>query len=162
MLDQLKTSVKFVGFHDSMFRFKVTINGQAFDYMMGVGHCSRVKKKDSEQVKFNLNTITVDDKLEITRCLKGYGKRLTVDDFEYLREVYVNVPDLKDILWCLFLDASAYQLCFQDWCSEYGYDDDSIKARKIYEDCIENYFKLKKALGNNFQEIKNHIEGMEL
>jgi hypothetical protein len=33
---------------------------------------------------------------------------------------------------------------FKSWCGDLGYDDDSIKVRKIYDACQECGFKLKR------------------
>lgn len=60
---------------------------------------------------------------------------------------YMNKSDLKDILYCLILDATAYENAynFTDFCNEFGYDSDSMKAYKIYLACkkqLERYNKL--------------------
>jgi hypothetical protein len=49
-------------------------------------------------------------------------------------------------------------MTFHDFCSDFGYSDDSIKARDIYFSCQENAMKLKKALGDNYQSEKERIE----
>ena len=60
---------------------------------------------------------------------------------------YMNKSDLKDILYCLILDATAYENAynFADFCNEFGYDSDSMKAYKIYQACkkqLDRYNKL--------------------
>ena len=46
-----------------------------------------------------------------------------------------NSPTPADILNCLASDASAYENAkdFEEWASEYGYDTDSRKPKKIYK-----------------------------
>jgi len=36
------------------------------------------------------------------------------------------------------MDADALDHSFSDWCSCYGYDEDSRKAERIYFECCEN------------------------
>lgn len=46
-------------------------------------------------------------------------------------------PTVADVLYSLFSDASAADENFSDWCSNYGYSDDSIKALNIYKACTD-------------------------
>ena len=58
-------------------------------------------------------------------------------------------PTLLDVLHCLLMDGSAIDAGgFSEWASEYGYDDDSISARKIYDTCIETGLKLRQMFGD--------------
>ena len=54
-------------------------------------------------------------------------------------------PKLDDVLHALVMDASACEQSFEDWCSELGYSDDSIKALETYRECQKNADKLCKA-----------------
>jgi len=51
-----------------------------------------------------------------------------------------NRPTYYDILSCL----SVLEWSFLDFCSEYGYDDDSFKARKIYNEVMRQSDALKR------------------
>lgn len=46
-------------------------------------------------------------------------------------------PTVADIMYSLFNDASAADENFSDWCDNYGYSDDSIKALNLYKACTE-------------------------
>ena len=46
-------------------------------------------------------------------------------------------PKVADVLYSLILDASAADYNFSDWCADYGYSDDSIKALNTYKSCLE-------------------------
>jgi len=161
MLEEIKYTTKFIEFKDSMFYFKVSINGESFDYRMGSGHCTRLNN-DKTSVQYRITDLEKDDRISICKAIYGYHKRLTSYDYEQLQVIYIKRPKLDEVLNCLFLDSSAHEQCFQDWASDFGYDTDSIKAKSTYEACIENYFKLKKALGNKYSEIKKQIEELEL
>jgi hypothetical protein len=70
------------------------------------------------------------------------------------REKEQNVkPLLPDVLNSILSDGSAYfdAETFEDWCSNFGYDSDSIKAKKMYDVCDETGRKMVQALGK--QEI---------
>lgn len=46
-------------------------------------------------------------------------------------------PKVADVLYSLILDTSAADENFFDWCENYGYSNDSIKAMNIYKECLE-------------------------
>lgn len=57
-------------------------------------------------------------------------------------------PDHADVVWSLVQDASVLDAGgFASWAADYGYDDDSMKAKAIYDDCIEMALKLRGAIG---------------
>ena len=48
-----------------------------------------------------------------------------------------------DVLYCLTMDAQCVEYSdFEDWCAEFGYDDDSISAKKTYDACCETRYRL--------------------
>lgn len=53
-------------------------------------------------------------------------------------------PTVADVLHSLFMDASAAEYNFSDWCDEYGYSDDSIKALNMYKACLDTATALRK------------------
>lgn len=53
-------------------------------------------------------------------------------------------PIIADVLYSLFSDASAADENFVDWCANYDYSDDSIKALNIYKQCLETATALRK------------------
>ncbi len=52
-------------------------------------------------------------------------------------------PSATSVLSCLVRDAAARSQSFYDWCSDYGYDNDSIKAFNTYNECCEIAQKLR-------------------
>lgn len=60
-------------------------------------------------------------------------------------------PTASDVLNCLALDASGIESSagtFEDWCDEYGYDPDSRKAERIFNECLEQTQRLRQFLGD--------------
>ena len=53
-------------------------------------------------------------------------------------------PKIADVLYSLFLDASAADENFNDWCANLGYSDDSISAFNTYKQCLDTATQLRK------------------
>lgn len=68
-------------------------------------------------------------------------------------------PSVLSIMESLFLDASAADLNFSDWCAEYGYSDDSISAFNTYKKCLGTAVALRKHFSPDVREaIRSEIE----
>lgn len=118
------------------FAWLVNINGVDFEYRTGLGHA--VKRYTSGKYTANkkpLNSITTDDS-------------------------YVSIPQLDDILQCLFSDASAGSESFNDFCDNFGYSNDSLKALDTYRACMESASKLRKALGADYSAQRTRVESL--
>jgi hypothetical protein len=144
------------------FKFNVLINGQEFDYHVGMGHAKKMEDKQgfnlsmSELKKIKDQGYTLKSSYPENRCnIVGNCKVFQVS-------VLVKAPKIEDILNSLFLDSDALEYSFEDWCDNYGYSNDSIKAEGIYKECIKTAHKLKKALGNKYSEVKAEIDALEL
>lgn len=71
----------------------------------------------------------------------GIHKRLFVEiKNEYENECFPK-PNAYDILACLCKSDPSY---FEQFCQEYGYDDDSRTAEKIYLACVKEYKLLER------------------
>ena len=67
---------------------------------------------------------------------------------------FTESPKLDSVLDCLLNDSIGVDgVIFEDFCSEFGYDEDSIKAKKVYEACKKNSKKLKNLLGSTYFEL---------
>lgn len=53
-------------------------------------------------------------------------------------------PKVADVLRSLIMDASAANENFDDWCDNYGYSSDSIKALNTYKACLDTARALRK------------------
>jgi hypothetical protein len=53
-------------------------------------------------------------------------------------------PKVADVLHSLIMDANAADENFHEWCANYGYSDDSIKAMNTYKACLEIAVALRK------------------
>lgn len=66
-------------------------------------------------------------------------------------------PKLNELLRSLVLDASALDYCcFEDWANDYGYDIDSRKAERLYQECLSMGQWLRMLFGKDkFIELMN-------
>jgi hypothetical protein len=68
----------------------------------------------------------------------------------------MSESDLKHALYCMLSDSMAGEQCYEDFCSEFGYDSDSRKARKIWKACVTQAEK-SKVLGLDIYEAANEL-----
>ena len=61
-------------------------------------------------------------------------------------------PAVAGLLYSVQLDAEACEQCFDDWCSEYGYDTDSRKALETYLLCQQNGMKYNQLFSREQRE----------
>ena len=86
---------------------------------------------------------------------KGLG-RLTVHDTDAIRRECEDGPRNKtpkhplDALWHIAMDCMGVENTagFEEWAGEYGYDTDSIKALKIWQEINGQYHAMKCAIGH--------------
>ena len=74
----------------------------------------------------------------------SYFDKFYVTDY-YMGSALTRKPSKKDVLYSMLLD-DVSGVDFDEFCAEFGYDNDSIKALKIYEACQRE----TKALHNMF------------
>jgi hypothetical protein len=108
---------------------------------------------------------TIQDRFVVT--LEYQGRTMTVDFYmgighrKPLRKGYPTkprAPKVENVLYCLLLDSTALDLTFDEWCGEYGYDTDSRRAYKIFDQCNDQGKQLKRLLGKDYQFFMENNE----
>lgn len=66
-------------------------------------------------------------------------------------------PKIAEILHCLIRDASARDMNFLEWCSEYDENTDSIKAHELYMRCSDIGLKLNRTFGRETIEKLQYL-----
>jgi hypothetical protein len=67
-------------------------------------------------------------------------------------------PTKIDVLRALLSDAEAGTTTFENWCADFGYSSDSIKALRTYEACVRTYQDLILQFGlDGLDDIRNLI-----
>lgn len=137
--------------HKSL-NWKVTIsNGQkeiTFDYSKGVGHLPY------PQTNFGLNGYqkrmineAIDSAVET-----GVARKLTIvdKDIKFLpgNAQFPN-PSLQEVLYSLSSDSDVrHYLTYEQWAADFGYDTDSRKGEKVYDECRKQTADFMKLIGS--------------
>jgi hypothetical protein len=102
-----------------------------FDFFTGIGLREPATRFDRMKAAYGFPGLTEKDKKGAT----AYGRRYLAE-VEKLRKP--KAPHAADVLYNLLLDSSAMQMSFDEWCDDYGYDNDSRKAEGIFDTCRVN------------------------
>lgn len=77
----------------------------------------------------------------------------------YQGSAHTEPPTVADVMYCVLSDASArHHGNFEDWVSEYGYDEDSRRAEQIYHRCLKTAYDLVDYFG---EDIVRQLEQLE-
>lgn len=83
-----------------------------------------------------------------------YNGCYSVDEYTDLGWSVPNIPEVLDVLNCLILDADSVEYNgFEEWCEEFGFNTDSIKAKKSYDQCCETRAGINR-LGFRLEELQ--------
>jgi hypothetical protein len=127
------------------FHFDITINGETFQYSMGLGHSPFMQKKGN----YNLKVRTVEELKKIIRTETGY---------KFEQWLY-PAPTLIDVIYSISMDSDVLGQSFESWASDFGYDTDSRKAEKTYRDCQDNANKLIRIVGlDNIETLREILQ----
>ena len=67
------------------------------------------------------------------------------ETFDFYMGSQKHEPTLDACLYALCMDAEAEKMTFEEWCQEFGFNSDSIKDLKTYQQCVENGRRLSLA-----------------
>lgn len=69
--------------------------------------------------------------------------------------------DFREILTSIALDATSADMSFHDFCDEFGYDSNSIKARHIYDACDRMWHSIKRVFHGRVREFYDYAETLD-
>lgn len=129
--------------------WKITIkrnnNVLTTDYIQGIGFIPNYHTMVGWN---NRRTIAVDEFEKLASEQGRYGRVLGTVLSEKLPP-----PLLRDVLYSLIMDSDVINHAnFESWAGDLGYDLDSRKTEKIYDDCLSIALQLKVILGNEAME----------
>ena len=114
-------------------KWVITINGVDFEYHTGIGHRLTLPKG-----KYSLSQSQREQVKQLKECTTLNKVLFTIED----RRVYAVAPTQASVLYCIVSDAYCGENTFDDFCTDFGYDEDSRKALETYLSCQENSKKL--------------------
>lgn len=81
-----------------------------------------------------------------------YGKRKMSVPF-FTGPLLLNTPSAADVLYCLCIDTRAGEQSFEEFCSDFGYDSDSLLARRAWRECVKLAPSVRRFLGSDFDAV---------
>ena len=90
-------------------------------------------------------------RVRLTRQANGTPRRQMTIPFS-MGPALSREPQADDVLECLLSDASSADQAFEDWARDYGFDTDSRKAERTYKAVTTQTEKLRRFLGDAFEE----------
>lgn len=92
---------------------------------------------DLKTVRIHLNNDDLRDDWRKTatkyNCVLEFKDKKIILDY-YMGAAHTSAPTKHDILYSLIMD-DVSDMNFDDFCANFGYDEDSIKALRTYEAC---------------------------
>jgi hypothetical protein len=101
----------------------------------------KIKKNNWDCYAWNVTFKFIGKPLFVTQYYTGLG---LIKKPVLMNKPVPKTPCNKDIMYSLLLDASAIDESFNNWCDNFGYESDSIKAFNIYQECCNTAKELSK------------------
>lgn len=118
-------------------------------YHMGIGHAEIINKVGMKQPEL--------EKHIKEAAVSGTSRYTYSRDFKNLI-VKAPTPELNDVFYALVMEADAINYTFSEWCSNYGYSDDSIKAKSAYDGCIKSaIFLIQQFTCSEQQQLRDYF-----
>lgn len=94
-------------------------------------------------------------RVTLLRGFPKHGPKTQMTTYYSMGSALRNWPATDDVLDCLASEAAGFENArdFEDWCSEYGYDDDSSRAKRTYKAVAQNTKALRRFLGDDGYEL---------
>lgn len=110
-----------------------------------------------EQNKFDHWKVT----LKFSAPARGEKRASTVRMSTYFSKGFGHKgaePKADEVLDCMVGDGYLGQT-FEEFCDDFGYSDDSIKAKKTWQACQRNLLRLNKFLGDDLNDkLRDEVE----
>lgn len=84
------------------------------------------------------------------RCTLRYQGRQYAFDY-FMGPGCTDEPDTEGTLDCLLSDSQAGEQSFEEFCSEFGYDEDSRKAERTWVACQKVAKNMRRLFGDDYE-----------
>ncbi len=117
------------------------------DYSQGIGHAPSYKNPPRNNVGIDKYTWVKMQQHESETGKKALVTHIGTSQIRSNGDI--QPPKIEDILYSLILDSDVLDYSsYGEWCSNFGYDEDSRKGEKIYHDCLAIALKMRAGLGD--------------
>ena len=170
----LKMTTQFVPFsisrnadsNQKSLNWKVTLssirNKMTFDYSKGVGHLPYPNEFQLAKNQKSVINQAIDSAVE-TGVARKIARGAMAFTLLHSKEEFPT-PTLQEVLHSLTQDSDVMNYSvYEHWADEFGYDPDSRKGEKIYEECRTQASRLSDVLGGmdkvqNLREIFQELD----
>jgi hypothetical protein len=114
------------------------------EFSCGIGH----RKLQAGFPKSNIRSGYKGTEYYVERL--GWLDDIKVAEAGFMKPV---APSTADVLASLLSDASGVGETFEEWCSNYGYSDDSMKAMETYRACQKTRAAMQRFLGTEMERL---------
>lgn len=105
------------------------------DYMQGIGHLPEPIQPKYFGRETQENVMLQKHACETGKV--GYFAPALNKIVTGTKPKLLNSPTIDEVLYCLILDASVIDYpSFADWAHDFGYNDDSMKDKAVYDECM--------------------------
>ncbi|WP_146127443.1 hypothetical protein [Burkholderia cenocepacia] len=170
----LKMTTQFVPFsisrnadsNQKSLNWKVTLssirNKMTFDYSKGVGHLPYPNEFQLAKHQKSVINQAIDSAVE-TGVARKIARGAMAFTLLHSKEEFPT-PTLQEVLYSLTQDSEVMNyLVYEHWADEFGYDPDSRKGEKIYEECRLQASKLSDVLGgmDKVQNLRGILQELD-
>lgn len=145
------------------------INGFDFDSLpINISYCGKVVegKNGWDHYLYSVSIGTGSSMFTTQyKCGLGHSKKVKFhsnpDHWDKKERKYIVPvkPKNSDIMYSLLMDSEAGNYSFQDFCNNFGYSSESIKAFNIYQECEKISKNLRKVFtSEQLQQMKIALE----
>ena len=87
------------------------------------------------------------------------GKKTSFDFWGSIQNPEITTDEENIFaLYCFISDSEAASKSFSDFCSEFGYDEDSRRAEKIYKSCEKSLEKFNRVFSCDLYDLINELQ----
>ena len=122
-----------------------------------------IHKEFAKLLDLRMTPVSIPDRPDSLEWVKGArhwlacmsipstGKRFQV--YYSQGPAHKNPPQAHEVLYCLQANCIGVEngQTFEEWANEYGYDEDSRKAERTYNACVDTAKRLKEFLGFHWE-----------
>lgn len=135
----------------------------------GLKYEATITNKNNRTMTFDYWSSIYDTYSNVVKALHSYGFTFIsaeeMVNYEGFSRAYSTTPYSRaikpsayDILACVAADVNIHDFTFDEWCSDFGYSNDSIKAKSIYDRCCDESRELARIFSHEelllLQEIR--------
>lgn len=129
-------------------RFTKDGNTLVDEYKLGVGHVKWPKKFEQTPHGTPSHLIPVFNTLRENPNAKLKRPLEHAEAAAWLAAKQKVAPKPYEVLACLCRDGlDAHSQSFENWAADFGFDSDSIKAKRNYDHCVDTYHKAVRLIG---------------